>query len=77
MCKLGLHRWVRVGITKPIRIQSDFVEREYVGHKAMGRCEKCGALGLRSVTGYWKWYHADEVTRDKYKERFDEGEYQL
>ncbi len=77
MCRLGYHRWVRVGITKPIRRQSDFTAGGYVGHFAMGRCEKCEALGLRRVTGYWEWYHSDEETMDKYKRRFDSGEYQL
>ena len=77
ICRLDLHKWVRVGITKPIRIKGDFIEREYIGHKAMGRCEKCGVRKLRNVTGSWEWWHCDEVTRDKYEEMFNSGEYQL
>jgi len=77
MCKLGFHRWVRVGITKPIRRQSDFVKREYIGHKAMGRCDKCGAKELKNVTGWWRWYNSEEVTEAEYREKFDSGEYQF
>jgi len=74
-CKLCFHRWLRVGITKPIRRQSDFVEREYIGHKAMGLCVRCKVTALRNVMGYWQWYHSDEVTEDEYKKGFDSGEY--
>ena len=76
-CRLGFHGWIRIGITKPIRKQSEFVEREYIGHMAMGQCERCGVKRLRVVTGWWEWYHSDEVTTDEYEKVFDSGEYQL
>lgn len=75
LCVLGFHHWHRVGITMPIRIERDFIEREYIGHKAMGRCSRCQTLSLRGVTGYWEWYHSDEVTAEKYYEEFVAGEY--
>ena len=76
-CKLGIHSWKRVGITKPIRRVSEFVDREYMGHYAAGECTICGVLRLREVTGYWRWYHTDEVTKKQYQEKFASGSYKL
>ena len=76
-CIFEIHIWKRVGITKPIRRVSDFVEREYIGHCAAGVCLRCGCLQLRKVTGYWEWYHSDELTWKQYWEKFDAGEFKL
>lgn len=77
LCWLNLHRWERVGITKPIREVSDFVEREYLGHMAMGECKDCGTHRLKLVTGYWRWSHDDEITATTYRELFSSGKYKL
>lgn len=76
-CWLGFHSWKRVGVTMPIREVSDFVERRYIGHLAMGECRNCGIQRLQGVTGYWQWYHSDEKTIDQYNTLFEAGEYKL
>ncbi|KKN03428.1 hypothetical protein LCGC14_1107790 [marine sediment metagenome] len=76
-CRLGFHNWRRIGQTKPVRKQSEFVQRVYVGHFALGECERCGVRSLRQVTGWWEWYHSDELTKDNYEEQYNKGQLHL
>lgn len=75
-CILGCHRWKKIGTTEPIREVSEFVERKFIGHYALGECVDCGKRELRRVSGYWEWYHYTEVTKEQYMAKFESGEFQ-
>lgn len=77
LCLIGLHDWERVGVVKPIRTEGEWNTGLYEGHKAMGRCRKCGKTELRNVGGRHRWYNIDEITEEEYIRRFKEGEYNL
>ena len=76
-CSLGFHSLDKVGTIEPIKSSSQFSSHAYLGHFAVGKCDRCGILKLQQCLGSWQYYLGDMVTREEYMEKFNEGEFDL
>ena len=72
LCFLGLHKWRKAGPDKPIHVESQFASDRYIGHHALGQCERCRKVALRRYESRYAWGVIDEMTKARYMDKYNQ-----